>query len=107
MTISEAQLSDARTRLEHGASFAAVARFVGIDPAELKRALAPKLIAVHVVDVGRPVIVVTAGPLRIEGLEPDPFRWTVSTLPLPSVWPELAHTPQDSCSPVSNAVGLG
>jgi len=67
MPISDAQLSDARARLERGASLAAVARFVGAEPDELRRALAPKLVPVHVVDVGQRVVV-TAGPLRIEGL---------------------------------------
>ncbi len=67
MNLSEARLADARLRLDNGASFAAVARFVGVEPDELRAALAPKLVPVHVVDVGSRVVV-TSGLLRIEGL---------------------------------------
>ena len=67
MTLSEAQLADARLRLDNGASIAAVARFVGVEPDELRAALSPRLVPVHVVDFGSR-IVVSSGPLRIEGL---------------------------------------
>ena len=71
MTIPATKLAAARARLERGASFDAAADAAGVSVAALKAALAPKLLPVHIIDAPTRTTVVTAGPLRIEGLSVD------------------------------------